>query len=260
MSRILTVHDLSVSFDGDVALKNLSIELDSGEALAVIGPNGAGKTVFLRALLNMVPVRGTITWARDARVGYVPQKIDADRHLPINFANLLTAKASLSKQGARSSVYDSVHEVVETVGLTSQILETPVGHLSGGQFQRALIAFALLGNPNVLILDEPTASIDKPGEEKMYELIHRLQERIGITIILVSHDLNFVYRYATKVLCLDRAGVCFGTPDEALTPAILEKLYGSQKPYRHVHRGEKPLNERSRSKQGGAGENHNHHA
>ena len=105
--------------------------------------------------------------------------------------------------------------------MTKRCCTTPVGHLSGGQFQRALIAFALLGKPNVLILDEPTASIDKPGEEQMYELVHRLQDEYGMTVILVSHDLSFVYQYATKVLCLNKVGLCFGAPEEALTPEVL---------------------------------------
>ena len=97
MQPILTVSDVSVAFDGESVLENLSFELAAGESLAVIGPNGAGKTVFLRALLGMVPYSGKIMWAREAHVGYVPQKIDADRHLPINFKNLLAAKASVLK-------------------------------------------------------------------------------------------------------------------------------------------------------------------
>ena len=209
-------------------LKDLNFSLDTGDDLAVIGPNGAGKTVLLRALLGMIPYKGMIQWDKSARIGYVPQKIDADRHLPVNVHNLLNAKAAILH-----STKAEIEGVVKTVGLDKKILETPVGHLSGGQFQRALIAFALLGKPNVLILDEPTASIDGPGEEKIYELIHRLQEQLGMTVILVSHDLNFVYRYATKVLCLNKSGLCFGAPDETLTPELLNRLYGG--PMKHYH-------------------------
>src|SRR5262249_9167670 len=154
----------------------------------------------------------------------------ADRHLPINFRNLLTAKASVAKL---SSV--DIETIIKTVGLDQRIMETPVGHLSGGQFQRALIAFALLGKPEVLILDEPTASIDAAGEEQVYELIHRLQDTYHMTIILVSHDLSFVYRYATRVLCLNKSEVCFGTPEEALTPSALETLYGPHKYFHHLN-------------------------
>jgi zinc transport system ATP-binding protein len=128
-----------------------------------------------------------------------------------------------------------VEDTIRVVGLDARLMTTPVGHLSGGQFQRALIAFALLGKPNVLIFDEPTASIDKPGEEQMYELIHRLQEEYGITVILVSHDLSFVYRYATKVLAINKNEICFGSPEDALTPEALQKLYGPTKFYHSTH-------------------------
>ncbi|MDR3581678.1 MAG: metal ABC transporter ATP-binding protein [Candidatus Pacebacteria bacterium] len=247
MSAILTISDLSVTFDDVQALRSVSLSLPEGESLAVIGPNGAGKSVFLRALLKMVPYRGSIAWGAGARLGYVPQKIDADRHLPINFRNLFEAKAAVQNLSRKD-----IEEIKTTVGLDERILETPVGHLSGGQFQRALIAFALLGKPNVLILDEPTASIDKSGEEQVYELIHRLQDRFGMTVILVSHDLSFVYRYATRVLCINREEISYGTPEEALTPEALEKLYGPHKYFHHfVHSHEDNF-------KGGEGRRHDH--
>ncbi len=227
MAKILEIKDLNIGFDNVPAIEGLNLSLEEGESLAIIGPNGAGKTVLLHALLGMVRYRGTISWAAGTRLGYVPQKIDADRHLPINVQNLLNAKASILKLSK-----GEMDEVIDVLNLSHKILSTPLGHLSGGQFQRALIGFALLGKPNLLILDEPTASIDIAGEERVYELIHDLQERYGMTVILVSHDLSFVYRYATKVFCMNRIGLCFGAPDEALTPEILEKLYG---PHRYFH-------------------------
>ena len=230
MEKVLTVSGLSVSFDDEPVLQNIDFSVETGEDLAVIGPNGAGKSVFLKCLLGMVPYKGRIEWAPRTRIGYVPQKIDADRHLPVNVKNLLNAKAAVMHLGK-----NDVDEIVKKVALDEKILTTPVGHLSGGQFQRALIAFALLGKPNVLILDEPTASIDKPGEEQIYDLVHRLQDEYGMTIILVSHDLSFVFRYATKVLCLNHKNVCFGTPEEALTPAVLDSLYGPHKYVHHIY-------------------------
>ncbi len=231
MANILTVTGLTVAFGGEAPiLDHISLALEPGDSLALIGPNGAGKSVFLRALLGMVPYHGTIEWSKDTRIGYVPQKIDADRHLPINLHNLLEAKASVM-----NIAHAEIGKIIKTVGLDQKILTTPIGHLSGGQFQRALIAFALLGKPNVLILDEPTASIDKPGEEQVYELVHRLQDEYEMTIITVSHDLSFVYRYATKVLCINKESLCFGSPEEALTPEVLEKLYGPHKYYHHFH-------------------------
>ncbi|MBI4087519.1 MAG: metal ABC transporter ATP-binding protein [Candidatus Liptonbacteria bacterium] len=230
MNEVVSVKNVRVKLDGRTVIDNLSFEIESGDGLAIIGPNGSGKTVLLKTLLGLIPYEGGVEWQPDMRIGYVPQKIDADRHLPLNLKNLLIAKEKAL--GLKASLVD----VASDVGLPKASLETPIGHLSGGQFQRALIAFALLGKPNVLLLDEPTASIDLPGEEKIYELIHRLQDKYHMTIILVSHDLSFVYRYATKVLCLNKTGLCFGTPEEALNPQTLEKLYGGpQKYFHHLH-------------------------
>lgn len=233
MATILKVENLAVGFEKRSVLQDLSFELDKSENLAIIGPNGSGKTVLLKTLLKIIPHEGRIMWGEGVRIGYVPQKIEADRHLPLNLKNLLEAKARIL--GIKKTT-GNLCDLCKEVGLTKEAMETAIGHLSGGQFQRALIAFALLGEPNVLLLDEPTASIDLPGEEQIYELIHRLQDKYKMTIILVSHDLSFVYRYATKVLCLNKTSLCFGTPEEALDPKTLEKLYGGpHKYFHHLH-------------------------
>jgi zinc transport system ATP-binding protein len=223
---LLAVKNLSVGIEGKVILENLNFELKPRETLSILGPNGAGKTVLLKALLNLVPYSGEVQWSTDVRIGYVPQKIDADRHLPLTFKDLFISKCRILTVAPTE-----INAISQSVGLTRQMLETPVGHLSGGQFQRGLIGFALIGNPNVLLLDEPTASIDESGEEHIYELIHRLQDQFKLAVITVSHDLSFVYRYATKVLCLNRRSVCMGTPREALTPEVLEQLYGPSHGY-----------------------------
>ena len=224
--NLLEVKNLSVAIEGKVILENLNFELQTRETLSILGPNGAGKTVLLKALLNLVPYSGEVHWSADVRIGYVPQKIDADRHLPLTYSDLFISKCRILNIAS-----DEINAISHSVGLTREMLETPVGHLSGGQFQRGLIGFALIGNPNVLLLDEPTASIDESGEEHIYELIHRLQDQFKLAVITVSHDLSFVYRYATTVLCLNRRSVCIGTPREALTPAVLEQLYGPSHGY-----------------------------
>jgi zinc transport system ATP-binding protein len=225
---LLVVKDLTVQLDGQEIIQHLNFELETGEILSIIGPNGAGKTVLLKALLNLLPYSGEIIWSPGVRLGYVPQKIDADRHLPLTYQDLFNSKRRIVKVATTE-----IDEVAKSVGLTKQMLHTPVGHLSGGQFQRGLIGFALIGSPNVLLLDEPTSSLDEPGEEHIYELIHRLQYQYKLAVITVSHDLSFVYRHATKVLCLNRQSICMGAPHETLTPEILEKLYGPAYGYYH---------------------------
>ncbi|MDE3110701.1 MAG: ATP-binding cassette domain-containing protein, partial [Acidobacteriota bacterium] len=178
---ILTVEKLRVGFDHQVVIDDLSFEVHKGDCLAVIGPNGAGKTVLLKALLDLVPHEGEIRWSQGARVGYVPQKVAADRQQPIRLIDLLAAKAAV-----RHLPPEDIATVTAEVGLAPQALKNSVGHLSGGQFQKALIAFALLGRPNVLLFDEPTASLDELAEEHTYDLLHQLQQEKGMTVILVS--------------------------------------------------------------------------
>ncbi|HKB78718.1 MAG TPA: metal ABC transporter ATP-binding protein [Thermoanaerobaculia bacterium] len=225
---LVRVSNLSITLDQRPILRDVNFEVDEGEAVAIIGPNGSGKTVLVKAMLGILPYEGEIVWNGAVTRGYVPQKIDADRSVPLNVRNLLESKAAVI---GRSKA--EIAETIGRLGLTDEILTTQIGHLSGGQFQRALIAFALLGNPQIIFFDEPTASMDEPGEEQMYHLIHRLHEDLRISPVVVSHDLTFVYRYADRVLCLNRAGICFGPPRGVLTAAVLTQLFGQRAIYEH---------------------------
>lgn len=236
-NRLLSVTNLNVSFGTREVIHDLSFEVQQGDCLAIIGPNGAGKTVLLTALLNLIPYRGEIRWSREARLGYVPQKIAADRQLPLSAKDLLTAKARFLKLPARE-----LQLVPAELGLSDEVLSTSIGALSGGQFQKVLIAFALLGGPNILLFDEPTASLDELTEEHIYELLQTLQRDRGMTILLVSHDLSIVYRNANMVLCLSKGKTCMGPPKEILTPAMLQELYASPAQcYQHSHEREREL-------------------
>jgi zinc transport system ATP-binding protein len=229
-ASLLEVKNLRITFGSKVVIADLNLDVSAGDSLAIIGPNGAGKTVLLKALLGQVPYTGEIRWSSDVRLGYVPQKVAADLQLPLRVSDLLCAKARTLRLTSQD-----LDSVCAEVDLTPEILNGTVGNLSGGQLQKALIAFALLGVPNVLLFDEPTASLDELSEERIYELLHSLQQQKGMTVLLVSHDLSVVYRYATKVLCLSKGKPCMGPPHEILTPEMLEELYGgAPKYYRHA--------------------------
>ena len=233
---LLSVTNLNLSFGNRVVIHDLSFQVQKGDCLAIIGPNGAGKTILLKALLHLIPYQGEIGWSQEARLGYVPQKITADRQLPLSAKDLLTAKARFLKLPATE-----LQRVSAELGLSNELLDTGIGALSGGQFQKILIAFALLGRPNVLLFDEPTASLDELTEERIYELLHSLQKERGMTVLLVSHDLSIVYRDANKVLCLSGGKTCMGPPKEILTPAMLQELYGSPPHYyQHVREHARP--------------------
>lgn len=227
---LLSATNLGIAFGNRMVIRDLTFEVNAGDCLAIIGPNGAGKTVLLKALLGLLPHDGEILWSPDARLGYVPQRVAADRQLPLQVKDLLVAKVRTLKLTGQE-----LESVCSEVDLTPEILNAAIGTLSGGQFQKVLIAFALLGHPNVLLFDEPTASLDELTEERIYELLHLLQQEKGMTVLLVSHDLSVVYRYATNVLCLSKGRPCMGPPQEILTPERLEELYAAPpKYYRHV--------------------------
>jgi zinc transport system ATP-binding protein len=229
MTNALQVEHLSVQFGSKEVIHDLSFAVPRGSSLAIIGPNGAGKTVLFKALIGSIPHGGTIRWADGTRIGYVPQKLDIERDLPITGRDFLRAKAAL----ARVSDKD-VANTLALVGLERPILTAPIGTMSGGQFQRLLVAFALVGNPNALLLDEPAAGIDEPGQEILDTTIKRLQKESNVTVLLISHDLSVVYHYAIAVLCLSRTQPCFGSPQTVLTPDTLRNLYGTAVDF-HVH-------------------------
>jgi zinc transport system ATP-binding protein len=227
MANALEVEDLTVRLGGREIIHDLSFSVPEHSALAVIGPNGAGKTVLFRALIGAIPFQGSVRWAPGARLGYVPQKLDIERDLPLTGRDFLHAKASLTRTPR------DVDRALELVNLPGAVASQPIGTLSGGQFQRLLLASALLGRPTVLLFDEPTSGVDEPGEERLYAMIRRLQEAEGLTILLISHELSVVFRHATSVLCLSHGQPCFGPPVEILTPERIEQVYGEPLKYHH---------------------------
>ena len=227
---LLQVQNLTVTLRGQELIRDISFGLDRHDFLAIIGPNGAGKTVLVKALLGLLPSRGEVRWQGGRRVGYVPQQVYLDRSISVTLFDFLQLKASLL-----ALPKEAIDRALADVGLPNTTRSMPLAQLSGGQLQRALIALALLGDPNVLFLDEPTASVDGPGEEQIYSLLHRLQDERGTAIVLVSHELDLVRNYATHILCINRELVCFGEPELYLQPETLHKLYGGGNHVNHVN-------------------------
>jgi len=226
MQEVLNIKNLTVSFDKNKVIDNLSFSVEKGDILAIIGPNGAGKTVLFRALLGLLPYSGKVSWIDGIKIGYVPQRFIVERDMPLSVEEFLNYKKTKKDQLANVlkivgfNVHDEHH-------LTHHILHQPLGVLSGGELQKVLIAFALLGNPDVLLFDEPTTGIDLGGEETIYNLLKKLRDEHDLTIIFISHDIHVVYQYASGVLCLNKEKKCFGSPREVLGAEELKKLYGT---------------------------------
>jgi zinc transport system ATP-binding protein len=229
---ILEVCDCGVMLDGQALLVGVSFRVRKGEALAVIGPNGAGKTLLFKALLGLVPFSGTIAWKAGLRIGYVPQKFPVDKFVPLTVREFFLLKAERFWSPDAKFLEHLSHEL-SLVGLSQDVLERRVGELSGGQLQRLLIAWAMVDHPEVMLCDEPTAGIDVGFEESVYHLLQRVQKERNTTVLLISHELTIVYRYADQVLCLNREMLCHGKPHEVLNPQDLERLFGEGGFYAH---------------------------
>jgi len=230
---VLEVEGLGVSFGRRRVLEDVSFVVPEGGTLALIGPNGSGKTVLLKALIGAVRHEGRIRWAPGTRIGYVPQKLDIERDLPLTGFDFLRAKAAVSH-----APESDVRGALELVALTPDVAAQPIGTVSGGQFQRLLLAFALMGRPTVLLFDEPTAGVDEPGEGGLYAMIHRLQKAERLTLLLISHELALVYQHADTVLCLSASHrtAFIGAPEDVLTPERLREAYRAPLKF-HVHDG-----------------------
>jgi len=234
LNPILETQKLSVRFDKQEILKDVSFSVGEGDVLAIIGPNGAGKTVLFRALLGLIPFDGEIKWRKDARIGYVPQKLFEKAEIPLTVKEFFVLK-SKNLFFKDEQLLEAIFHEIKAVGLKQEILDQQLANLSRGQFQKVLIAWAILKHPNILLFDEPTSGIDITGEENIYNLLHKLQDERGMTVLIISHDLNIVYRYADKVLCLNKENLCFGEPKKTLTNEQIEKLYGESAFHQHQH-------------------------
>jgi zinc transport system ATP-binding protein len=238
MAPILEVRDLSVRFGNFPALEHISFTIEKQEIIAVIGPNGSGKTTLLKAILGLIPYDGEIKILGEkiARVlpllGYVPQHFAFEKTFPLTvdeFVKLTCRKPDKLPSGG----------ALQAAGM-SGLEDKLVGELSGGQLQRVLIAHAMLHQPKILFLDEATSGIDIEGLTDFYSTIQRLNREHGVTIMMVSHEINMVYEFTDRIICLNRDLISHGETKTALTSEVLKKLYGDSVDLKaHEHRDQR---------------------
>lgn len=235
MEKIIEVQNLSVSFNGHSILQNISFDVAKQEIVAIIGPNGSGKTTIIRALLGLLPISGGHFKVNSPSLGYVPQRLDFDRSFPLTVKELFLTRLEESNFWLSAGVAgEKIVEYLKQAG-AQNLIDKNLGALSGGEWQRVLIAFALIDKPEILFLDEPLAGVDVAGEETIQDMLERLHEKFKLTILLVSHDLEVVFKHASKVICVNKNLVCVGRPGEVLTTENLIKLYGPVRAFYHHH-------------------------
>ena len=246
VSLAIDVEDLWVSFDKVQVLRGVNFKVKQGQVVALIGPNGSGKTTLLRAILGLQKVsRGKIRLLEEddlcnalPRIGYVPQRLTLERSFILSVREFLSLRLESSRHWfwrSRKSVDAEFGSLLDDMDI-AKLMDRPVAALSGGQLQRVLIAFSLLPKPELLFLDEPTAGVDTPGEASFYDLIADIHKKLGLTVVLVSHDLSMVYRHATWVYALNGVVCCEGPPEEVMNAESLREAYGIHvSPYHHHH-------------------------
>jgi len=244
-SLAVEVRDLRVKFGDTEVLRGVNLRVPQGQIVALIGPNGSGKTTLLRCLLGLQKYSGEVRifGERDLakslpRVGYVPQKLALERSFILSVREFLSLRLRATRHWffmSRRQLDDIIKPALVHIGV-EELLDRPIAQLSGGQLQRVLIAYALLSKPDLLLLDEPTAGVDTPGEETFYDLIAHVQRQYKLTVILVSHDLSMVYSHASRVYALNGVICCEGPPEQVMNAESLKQAYGIHAtPYAHHH-------------------------
>lgn len=218
---LMTLKGISKSFDGRPILHHIDLAIRSNSITTIIGPNGAGKTTLLRILLGLeTPSDGKISRRPDLKLGYVPQRFHKDPMLPLKVSRFL----QLAPSSPKATFITNTLAEVGAAHLVDQSMNT----LSGGELQRILLARALLNTPELLALDEPMQGVDLRGQSALYQLLSDIQQRRGCSILMVSHDLNFVMAATDQVICLNHHICCSGRPDDVRAHPEYVALFGDQ--------------------------------
>lgn len=229
---LLSATDLTVSYGGGAVLQHVDMQIDPAEIVTIVGPNGSGKSTLLRALLGVLkPSQGRVSRKPGLRIGYVPQRLAVDANMPLTVRRFLSLPERHSDSDCAA--------MLARVGVPG-FEDRQMSALSGGQFQRVLLARALLGTPDILMLDEPTQALDQPGIASFYELIEDVRRDMGCAVLLVSHDLHVVMSASDRVICLNGHICCQGAPTVVSAAPEYRALFGqgthgTMALYQHAH-------------------------
>ncbi|GGE39685.1 ATP-binding cassette domain-containing protein [Actibacterium pelagium] len=229
---LISLKNVEVRHGELTALHSVNFSIDKGEIVTVVGPNGSGKSTLIRTIVGALkPSKGQMEHAEGLRIGYVPQKLFIDPTLPISVKRFMSLP--------RSFPHADVEEALRHTG-ASGLADRPMSALSGGQFQRVLLARAILEKPDLLILDEATQGLDQPGAASFYRLIETLRTELGCAVLMVSHDLHVVMSASDRVICMNGHICCEGAPEVVASAPEYRALFGSGTDgalalYRHTH-------------------------
>ena len=228
LTPLLSLHQVNVVLDRRQILQDIDFELFAQEIVTIIGPNGAGKSTLIKVLLSIIkPTSGKVTYHhKDLRLAYVPQKFNPSPTLPLRVQDLLNLEHCEK---------EFKQQVVDETGIQN-LLTANVHQLSGGERQRVLLARALLRRPQVLVLDEPMQGLDIQSEVELYEYVRTLPERFACSVVIISHDLQWVMQGTQRVICLNRHICCSGSPEHIQHHPEYQAIFGQSRAfYQHHH-------------------------
>ncbi len=229
---LIQVEDLSVRYGAKTALSGVSLRVEPSEIVTIVGPNGSGKTSLLRAIIGAVkPVKGRVVQGSGVKIGYVPQRLQIDETLPITVSRFLKLPGGVATADIDQSL---------TQAGVPDLAKAQLSKLSGGQFQRVLLARALIGKPDLLLLDEATQGLDQRGSAAFYQQIETVRQDTGCAVLMISHELHVVMSASDRVICLNGHVCCEGTPAVVASAPEYRTLFGSGTGgalalYRHEH-------------------------
>jgi zinc transport system ATP-binding protein len=229
---LITVENLSVRYGANTVLRHVDMAIEPGEIVTIVGPNGSGKTSLLRAVIGATkPSVGKVSLKPGLKIGYVPQKLHIDPTLPIAVERFMRLTNRVSRKQCM--------EALEAAGVPD-LLRRQMSQLSGGQFQRVLLARALINRPDVLLLDEATQGLDQPGSAAFYRQIEDVRRETGCAILMISHELHVVMSASDRVICLNGHVCCEGSPAVVASAPEYRALFGTGTGgalalYRHDH-------------------------
>mgnify|MGYP000041209452 FL=1 len=204
-SPLIRLEKVSKSYHKNLVLEDVSFSVNRGETVTLIGPNGAGKSTLMKISLGILDATaGDVFRDKSISIGYMPQKVMIDEVLPLSVRDFLYLRPN--------TTYEQVEKALETVRL-SRLADQPVQGASGGEMQRILLARAIIGKPDLLVLDEPVQGIDIMGQQEIYGLIAQIRDETGCGVLMISHDLHLVMASTDQVLCLNRHICCSGSPE-----------------------------------------------